>query len=105
MLTDLDRAGRGVLCQPEVGVGIIPGAGGSVRLPRLVGRGRALEIILGGAGNGRANADHREMFLQSCLGAIGRPAQPRFHVHVDALGALGRLACGTGATAQWPMMA
>ena len=38
---------RGVLCQPEVGVGIIPGAGGSVRLPRLVGRGRALEIILG----------------------------------------------------------
>jgi enoyl-CoA hydratase/carnithine racemase len=39
--------GRGVLCQPEVGVGIIPGAGGSVRLPRLVGRGRALEIILG----------------------------------------------------------
>jgi enoyl-CoA hydratase/carnithine racemase len=39
--------GRGMLCQPEVGVGIIPGAGGSVRLPRLVGRGRALEIILG----------------------------------------------------------
>ena len=39
--------GRGVLCQPEVGVGIIPGAGGSVRLPRLAGRGRALEIILG----------------------------------------------------------
>ena len=39
--------GRGVLCQPEVGVGIIPGAGGSVRLPRLLGRGRALEIILG----------------------------------------------------------
>lgn len=39
--------GRAVLCQPEVGVGIIPGAGGSVRLPRLVGRNRALEIILG----------------------------------------------------------
>lgn len=39
--------GKGVLCQPEVGFGIIPGAGGSVRLPRLVGRGRALEIILG----------------------------------------------------------
>jgi enoyl-CoA hydratase/carnithine racemase len=39
--------GRGVLCQPEVGVGIIPGAGGSVRLPRLIGRGRALEVILG----------------------------------------------------------
>ena len=39
--------GRAVLCQPEVGVGIIPGAGGSVRLPRLLGRHRALEIILG----------------------------------------------------------
>ena len=39
--------GRAFLCQPEVGVGIIPGAGGSARLPRMVGRGRALEIILG----------------------------------------------------------
>ena len=39
--------GRAVLGQPEVGVGIIPGGSGSVRLPRLVGRGRALEIILG----------------------------------------------------------
>jgi enoyl-CoA hydratase/carnithine racemase len=40
----LDRA---VLGQPEVSIGIIPGGSGSVRLPRLVGRGRALEIILG----------------------------------------------------------
>jgi enoyl-CoA hydratase/carnithine racemase len=39
--------GKAVLAQPEVGVGIIPGGSGSVRLPRLVGRGRALEIILG----------------------------------------------------------
>ena len=39
--------GKGILGQPEVGVGIIPGAGGTVRLPQLVGRGRALEIILG----------------------------------------------------------
>lgn len=38
---------KGVLGQPEVGVGIIPGAGGTIRLPRLLGRGRALEIILG----------------------------------------------------------
>jgi enoyl-CoA hydratase/carnithine racemase len=39
--------GRARLAQPEVALGIIPGGSGTQRLPRLVGRARALEIILG----------------------------------------------------------
>lgn len=39
---------RTVIGQPEVAMGILPGAGGTVRWPRLVGRGRALDIILTG---------------------------------------------------------
>lgn len=40
--------GRAVFSQPEVAVGILPGGSGTQRLPRLCGRGRALEIVLGG---------------------------------------------------------
>jgi enoyl-CoA hydratase/carnithine racemase len=34
--------------QPEVKLGVIPGYGGTQRLPRLIGRGRALQLILAG---------------------------------------------------------
>ena len=34
--------------QPEVKLGLVPGGGGTQRLPRLVGRGRALQLILSG---------------------------------------------------------
>jgi enoyl-CoA hydratase len=37
-----------MLGQPEVKLGIIPGYGGSQRLPRLVGKGRAMQILLTG---------------------------------------------------------
>jgi enoyl-CoA hydratase/carnithine racemase len=38
---------RAVFNQPEVALGILPGGGGTVRLPRLIGRNRAMEVVLG----------------------------------------------------------
>jgi enoyl-CoA hydratase/carnithine racemase len=49
--------GRAVLAQPEVLVGIIPGGGATQRLPRLIGRARALEVILGGQDIDAATAE------------------------------------------------
>lgn len=46
---DMRIAGRSAkLGQPEIKLGIIPGGGGTQRLPRLVGSGRALRLILTG---------------------------------------------------------
>jgi len=49
--------GRAILAQPEVAIGIVPGGGGTQRLPRLVGRARALELILGCIDVDAATAD------------------------------------------------
>ena len=38
---------KAILSQFEVGAGIVPGGGPMARLPRLMGRGRALEVLLG----------------------------------------------------------
>jgi enoyl-CoA hydratase/carnithine racemase len=39
--------GKAIFSQPEVAVGLVPGGGSTQRLPRLMGRGRALEVLLG----------------------------------------------------------
>jgi enoyl-CoA hydratase/carnithine racemase len=39
--------GKAVFGQPEVAVGLVPGGGSTQRLPRLMGRARALEVLLG----------------------------------------------------------
>ena len=40
-------AGKAIFGQPEVAVGLVPGGGSTQRLPRLIGRGRALEVLVG----------------------------------------------------------
>jgi len=52
---------------PEVGLGIIPGFGGTQRLPRLIGRGRALDLIFTGR-----HVDAEEALF---LGLVNRVAE------------------------------
>jgi len=56
------------LGQPEVKLGILPGAGGTQRLPRLVGLGRAMELVLTGEAIDAAEA-HR-------IGLVNRIVAP-----------------------------
>lgn len=72
--------GKAVLSQPEVAVGIIPGGGATQRLPRLVGRARALEIVLGGNDVDAATAE--------AWGYVNRALPPdELRPFVDALAA------------------
>jgi enoyl-CoA hydratase/carnithine racemase len=71
---------RAVIGQPEVGMGILPGAGGTARWPRLVGRSRALDILLTGRDVGAA-----ELLSLGWLHAAGPP--DRIEGEVSALAA------------------
>ncbi|MCK5202758.1 MAG: enoyl-CoA hydratase/isomerase family protein, partial [Desulfobacterales bacterium] len=56
------------LGQPEVKLGITPGAGGPQRLPKLVGMGRAMEMILTG--------DPISAYQALAMGLVNRIAEP-----------------------------
>lgn len=59
---------RAVIGQPEVAMGILPGAGGTARWPRLVGRARALDILLTGR-----DVHAAELLALGWLLAVGPP--------------------------------
>jgi len=63
---------------PECGLGIIPGYGGTQRLPRIVGRGRALEMILSGNPVDAATAERIGL-----VNAVFEPAE--LHAKVRAV--------------------
>ena len=100
MACTLRVAGQGALLGlPEVKLGLIPGAGGTQRLPRLVGRGRALDIMLTGRQVpaeeahamglvdrlvGEGGAEAAALALAAELRAVSLPAQQAVIRTVDA---------------------
>jgi enoyl-CoA hydratase len=75
---------------PEVKLGLIPGAGGTQRLPRLVGRGPALDLMLTGR-----QVDAAEAFR---IGLVDRITEPG--AAVSAARALAEELCAASAPAQ-----
>jgi enoyl-CoA hydratase/carnithine racemase len=67
IMVDSEKA---VLGLPEINLGIIPGWGGTQRLPRLIGRTRALEIALMGR---RLNA--REAYDWGLINKVSKPGE------------------------------
>lgn len=59
-----------VFGQPEVQLGLIPGFGGSQRLPRLIGRGRGLQLLLTGF-----SIDAQEAFRIGLVNVVVSPSE------------------------------
>jgi enoyl-CoA hydratase/carnithine racemase len=69
---------KAILSQWEVGAGLVPGGGPMARLPRLIGRGRALEVLLG--------ADDISGDLAELYGYVNRALpDAELDAHVEAL--------------------
>ena len=68
--------------QPEVKLGLIPGYAGTQRLPRLVGKGRALEILLTGRNVGAEEAER--------IGLVNAVCQPE-ELPATVKGMLGKI--------------
>ena len=79
--------------QPEVKLGISPGYGGTVRLPRLVGRGRALELLLTGAMIDAAEAHRIGLVNRVVAGADLLPEAIALMKQIRANGPLAVRAC------------
>lgn len=58
--------GKWLIGLPEIALGIIPGGGGTLRLPRVVGYGKALEIILTGGKMGADEAAQIGLIHRAC---------------------------------------
>jgi len=99
--------GKAIFGQPEVAVGLVPGGGSTQRLPRLIGRGRALEVLLGcddfsaelaeryGYINRALPADALTPFVERLAHRIASfPAHTVAHVKTVDLGVFGSLAEG-----------
>jgi enoyl-CoA hydratase/carnithine racemase len=101
-------SGHAVFGLPEVKLGLIPGAGGTQRLPRVVGRSRALDIMLTGRRVAAAEAHAIGLIdrlvapgkAEACALALARElrehSQPALHAVVRAVDVASETTLGEG---------